>query len=247
MTVHYPRLLAMGDAAWSLELGASIDAEINQRCQALAAMARTAWHEKPAIRDIVPTFRSVTVYFDPLRVEAHAIGQQLLQWADQTQGWTRSARQWRLPVYFGGEHGLDLNTVAERTCADVAHFIDTLSHTDLQVYAMGFMPGFAYMASLPEALRLPRLSTPRTQVPAQTLAIAQAMACVYPWASPGGWHLLGHMPIQLFDPRDADAPALLQAGDAVRFYAVDQAECQSLLRAQSSDVAFRQRFRGETP
>lgn len=244
MTDAHIRMLPMGDTAWTVELGDTIAPDTNARCQDLARRVQ-AWLDADDISgvwDVVPTFRSVTVHFDPLQCDAQQLGAQLHTLAQQAQAQTASGRQWRLPVCFGGDHGLDLDAVAAQTRLSVSEVIATLTATPFHVYAMGFMPGFPYLASLPQALQLPRRATPRTAVAPQTLAIAQAMACVYPWQSPGGWHLLGHMPITLFDLRTPECPALLQAGDVLHFDAIDATECAALVAAQAQDPQFRQRF-----
>jgi KipI family sensor histidine kinase inhibitor len=101
----------------------------------------------------------------------------------------------------------------------------------LRVFLIGFLPGFPYLGELPPWLHLPRRATPRTAVPANSLAIAGAQAAIYPWQSPGGWHLLGQTPVRLFDVSDAARPALLAPGDSVRFRAVDHDELQHLANA----------------
>jgi KipI family sensor histidine kinase inhibitor len=120
-------------------------------------------------------------------------------------------------VVFGDEFGPDLAQVADTTRHTQAEVIDALCATELRVFLIGFLPGFPYLGELPEWLRLPRRSTPRTAVPANSLAIAGAQAAVYPWQSPGGWHLLGRTPVRLFDLGDAARPALLAPGDTVSF------------------------------
>ena len=112
-----------------------------------------------------------------------------------------------------------------------AALIDALCATELRVFLIGFLPGFPYLGELPEWLRLPRLATPRAAVPANSLAIAGAQAAVYPWASPGGWHLLGRTPARLFDLNDATRPALLAPGDTVRFTPVSRDEFDRLATA----------------
>lgn len=244
MTSVEPCLRALGDCAWTLEFGQTIDSAVNARCHELARRVREqiATGALHGVQDIVPTFRSVTVFFDAMLVDAARLGEALLQLAQCSVAQASKGRRWHLPVHFGGERSADLAWVAQQTGCSQAQVIASLTQTTLRVHAMGFMPGFAYMAELPAKLQLPRRATPRTAVAPQTLAIANAMACVYPWASPGGWHLLGHMPVQLFDLREPDQPALLRASDQVTFYAVDEAEARSLLQAQSADKAFRWRF-----
>ena len=86
---------------------------------------------------------------------------------------------------------------------------------------IGFMPGFPYMGGLPAELEMPRLSSPRQAVPARSLAVAGPMCAVYPWESPGGWHLLGRTPVPMFSAADP-APSLLASGDRVQWQAIDR-------------------------
>lgn len=111
---------------------------------------------------------------------------------------------------------------------------------------IGFMPGFPYMGGWPPALATPRLATPRTAVPARSIAIAGEMCAVYPWTSPGGWNLLGSTPLQLFDP-DSQPPALLAAGDRVRWQPIDRAQYRELERAQANGTLPRAQFLAGAP
>jgi inhibitor of KinA len=113
---------------------------------------------------------------------------------------------------------LDVAALTGLTAEEVAWLH---SSAEYRVYMIGFLPGFPYMGSLPERLRLPRLATPRVRVPPRSLAIATEMTAIYPLESPGGWRLIGSVPVDLFDIR-ADPPALLRPGDRVRFRPVDR-------------------------
>ncbi len=151
------------------------------------------------------------------------------------------ATRWRIPVCFGGEWGPDLAQVAQATGRSEADVVDALCATELRVFLIGFLPGFPYLGELPAWLHLPRRTTPRTAVPANSLAIAGAQAAIYPWQSPGGWHLLGQTPVRLFDVHDAARPALLAPGDSVRFTTIDPHEFRRL----SSAVAAGDSSRGD--
>jgi inhibitor of KinA len=210
-----PRLLELGDAALTLELGERIDPAINARVMAARDVIAVANIE--GIADIVPTYRSLTVHFDPLHTDRAALVQQLLAAADAQQDSALAGRRWELPVRFGGDDGPDLDYVATTTGRSAAEIIATLCSLELRVYLIGFLPGFPYMGDLPDWLRLPRRATPRTAVPANSVAIAGQQAAVYPWQSPGGWHLLGRTTVPLFDATNAERPALLAPGDTVRF------------------------------
>ena len=212
----FPRIVPLGDAALTLEFGDGIGAGLNARVMA----ARDRLAGLPGLTDLVPTYRSLTAHFDPLAVPATRIHAALEAAAHAPQESTTAGRHWEIPVVFGGEAGPDLPAVAASTGRSEAEIIATLCALDLRVFLIGFLPGFPYLGELPEWLRLPRRSTPRTAVPPNSVAIAGAQAAVYPWQSPGGWHLLGRTPLALFDAENAERPALLAPGDTVRFVAV---------------------------
>jgi KipI family sensor histidine kinase inhibitor len=194
----------------------------------MASRAALADMKLGGITDLVPTYRSLTVHFDPMRLEPQALSKCLLQAAQAAPQEAALATRWVLPVVFGDEFGPDLADVAQTTGRSEAAIIEALCTTELRVFLIGFLPGFPYLGELPEWLRLPRRATPRTAVAANTLAIAGAQAAIYPWASPGGWHLLGRTPARLFDVGNAMRPALLAPGDRVKFSAISRAEFQHL-------------------
>lgn len=214
----FPRLLELGDAALTLELGDRIDPAFNARV--MAARDALAAASLPGITDLVPTYRSLTVHFDPLVTDRDALVEQLRAAADAEQKSASARRHFEIPVRFGGEDGPDLDEVATSTGRSAEEIVETLCSLELRVYLIGFLPGFPYMGDLPEWLRLPRRATPRTAVPANSVAIAGPQAAVYPWQSPGGWHLLGRTTVQMFDVHNVERPALLAPGDTVRFVRV---------------------------
>jgi inhibitor of KinA len=226
-----PRILALGDGALTLEFGNRIDRALNT--QVMAARDALAALKLEGISDVVPAYRSLTVHFDPLLLDREVLTAQLLQAAQAPAGKSALATRWNIPVVFGGEFGPDLTDVARATGRSEADVIEAICATELRVFLIGFLPGFPYLGELPEWLRLPRRTTPRTAVPANSLAIAGAQAAVYPWASPGGWHLLGRTPVRLFDLADAARPALLAPGDTLRFAPVSRDEFECL----AADVA----------
>jgi len=220
-----PRLLALGDSAWTVEFGQTIDEASNARVMGLAGRIAAARQSEPlmhAVTDVVPTFRSLTVHFDPWTADAAALGRQLLSMAQEGPQICTQGRQWRLPVCFDDEFAPDLPRVCELKRLRRAEVIEQLLGARLRVYMLGFQPGFPYMGGLPPALHTPRLPSPRQKVPARSVAIALDMCSVYPWESPGGWNLLGRTPVVLFDPAQTEQPAMLAAGDEVRWVAVDR-------------------------
>ena len=225
MTPVVPRLLPLGDSAWTLEFGNVIDPVINARVMGLHARVAQQRLTDPvfaAVTDLVPTFRSLTVHFDPETSDANALGQRLQTLAVEDVRSESQGRQWRLPVCFDQDFAPDLARVGELRQLSRRAVIDTLLAATFRVYMLGFQPGFPYMGGLPSALATPRLPSPRQKVAAQSVAIALDMCSVYPWESPGGWNLLGRTPVVLFDPQQIAQPAMLSAGDEVRWTEVDR-------------------------
>jgi inhibitor of KinA len=220
-----PRLLPLGDSAWTVEFGSAIDAATNARVMGLTqrvAQARAAEPVMSTVTDLVPTFRSLTVHFDPWMGEAGALGERLLAMAQGDSRVAAQGRRWTLPVCFDDDFAPDLARVCELKQLSRTQVVDQLLGTTFRVYMLGFQPGFPYMGGLPSALVTPRLPSPRQKVPAQSVAIALDMCAVYPWESPGGWNLLGRTPVVLFDPSQTEQPAMLSAGDEVCWTAVDR-------------------------
>lgn len=222
-----PRLLALGDSAWTLEFGHAIDPTIHARVMRLEERLHEVQGIDPllaGVLDVVPTFRSLTVHYDPLVTDAHALGDCLLSWAQQTpheQHDMHNGRLWHLPVCFDADCAPDLQRLSDAKGLHPDTVIQRLLNATFRVYMIGFQPGFPYMGGVPPELHMPRLAAPRQRVPAQSLAVAGDMCAVYPWESPGGWNLLGRTPVVLFDLCHTQQPALLRAGDKVRWHAVD--------------------------
>ena len=230
-----PRVLALGDAALTVEFGSTIDPALHARVQGLATAIAAARADAPpgdalfgAIVDVVPTFRSLTVHFDPLRGDGERLGLDLLRLAQDSGSAGIAGRQWLIPVCFDAEFAPDLEALASAKNLTREELIALLCDADFLVYMIGFMPGFPYMGGLPPVLEVPRLASPRKAVPARSLAVAGTMCAVYPWQSPGGWHLLGRTPLPMFSAGQTDSPALLAAGDRVRWQAVDRARFEAI-------------------
>jgi KipI family sensor histidine kinase inhibitor len=235
------RLLALGDSAWTVELGSTIDPEINARIMALADRVAQARREDPlfaTVRDVVPTFRSLTVHFSPADTRSDALAERLLAMAQAPGEPVATGRHWRLPACFDPGFALDLPALAQAKGLRESQIIERLLATEFRVYMIGFLPGFPYMGGLPKELAMPRLASPRQRVPAHSIAVAGEMCAVYPWESPGGWNLLGRTPVPLFDLNQSEQPAMLAAGDCVRWYAVETVEYEDLLaRCRSGQLA----------
>ncbi|GAB3331070.1 5-oxoprolinase subunit PxpB [Marilutibacter aestuarii] len=214
------RIEALADDAWLLTLGDAIDAVSMARVHARVDDLRAT---APAgILDLVPAYASIGVFFDPRRLgagEVHAWLQSRLA-SDAARRRESGGACIEVPVAYGGEFGPDLEDAARELGMDAETLASRHAAAEYTVAMIGFAPGFPYLAGLDPALALPRLATPRTRIPAGSVAIGGAQTGIYPRESPGGWRLLGRTPLALFDPGRA-SPALLQPGDRVRFRPVD--------------------------
>jgi inhibitor of KinA len=218
-----PRFLSLADSALVVELGNEISRSLVAEVSALdEAVRREADAGRlEGILEVVPSYRSLAVLYDPRRTSRAALERSLrpLLGGRAVDAGAR-ARSWRLPVCYGGEHGPDLEPLAAARGLTAADVVALHAGATYVVYVLGFLPGFAFMGDVPEAIRLPRRAEPRTKVPAGSVAVAGLQTAVYPWESPGGWHLLGRCPVPLFDAR-GDPPALLAPADRVSFQPID--------------------------
>ena len=216
------RIVAAGDSAIVVEFEPRIDQAVNARAIAVADAVQAAG--VPGVRDVVPTYRSVAIYFDPLRTDLNALNAALEQaaaTADQTMPAARPPI--RIPVCYGGEFGPDLPAVASYAGCSEDAVIQAHASTIYRVFMLGFVPGFAYLGIVDDRIAMPRHAVPRVRVPARSVAIAGEQTGIYPGDTPGGWQLIGRTPVSPFDP-DRREPFLLKAGDAVQFYAIDRGE-----------------------
>ena len=200
-------VVAFGDSAVLVRVGGP------DAAQALGESIRA--DPPPGVTGSVPALDSVLVEFDPLVTDAEQVRGAVLDRASAPLV-APAGRLRTIPVVYGGEHGPDLADVARLTGLSADAVVETHAQTELRVLFDGFAPGFAYLGDLPEAIRVPRLETPRTRTPRGSVAIAAAMSGVYPADLPGGWRVIGRTPVELFDPH-RDTPAYLLPGDRVRF------------------------------
>ena len=215
------RLLPNGDTALAVEFGERIDRATSERV--LALHDRLAHAALPGVVELLPTFRSLMVHYDPLRTSHAELSRRLERLLDGLEAVRPAARRWTIPVCYDPAFALDLEEVAARTGLTPAEVVEQHSTTTYHVYMIGFLPGYPYMGDLPARLALPRRENPRTQVPAGSVAIATTMTAVYTLQSPGGWHILGRTPVPLWDRRRSP-PAVLAPGDKVRFAPVGMDE-----------------------
>jgi len=226
------RITDVGDTAFNVEFGDVIDPIIHAKVMGLC-------HGIHRVRDnggmvglmeVVPTFRSLLISYDPLMTSRTALQAEAMALAEAGgEAPAVAGRHWRIPVCYDDDLGPDLQEVCRVCGLDRDALIALHSGAAFFVYMLGFMPGFAYMGGVPERLHLPRKASPRLKVPAGSVAIAESFGAVYPWDSPGGWHLLGRTPVVFFD-LGRQSPALLAAGDHVAFQAIDRARYEAACR-----------------
>jgi inhibitor of KinA len=215
------RVVPAGDAAWLIELPDRIDAAVNARA---LQIARAVVRATLPTTDVVVGYRSVMVYVDPLAPEAEAVGAALETIAAEPGGDAGAAgADVDVPVCYDDSYGPDLPDVAAFASCSVDEVIGLHLGREYRVFVVGFVPGFAYMASVDPRIAAPRRASPRVLVPPGSVAVAAGQTGIYPAATPGGWHLVGRSPIRPYDP-DRAAPFLFHAGDRVRFHRISSAE-----------------------
>ncbi len=212
MTV-YPRILPVGEAAFTVEFGDAVDPALLAQVQALDAAL--AARQPGGLLETTPTYRALLVQCAPAAADTiYAAIESALVSLDVNA--LPPGRLVEIPVRYGGDAGPDLEAVARHCGLTIAEVITLHTAPMYQVAMLGFAPGFAYLLGLDARLNTPRLATPRARVPAGSVGIAGAQTGVYALPTPGGWQLIGRTGLPLFDPARAE-PFTLRAGDRVRF------------------------------
>ncbi|QDU87186.1 KipI antagonist [Pirellulimonas nuda] len=245
MTTPHPHprycLSPLGDAAILLE---STTQHPDQAAQEVARLSETLRaNPLPGVTDVVCAYQALAVHYAPLRVLEAAGGEGgrpaaiVAQWvnsnAAKPPSLVATPRQVSIPVCYAEEFAPDLAAVAQHAGVSPHEVIARHTQATYPVRAIGFSPGFPYLAGLCPSLHTPRRTTPRTRVPAGSVAIGGAQTGVYPQDSPGGWNLIGRTPLRLFSPA-AEPPSLLAVGDVVRFEPIDRARFDELASARES-------------
>jgi KipI family sensor histidine kinase inhibitor len=204
-----------GDSAILLELEPVIDPAVNAR--AIAVATAITDQQLAGVYDVIPTYRSVAVHFDPLTCDIDSL-RDAMRDAAASPPVSASGSLVEVPVAYGGDNGPDLDDVAAFAKLPVRMVIDRHCGLEYRVFMLGFLPGFAYMGIVDASIAAPRKATPRTRIPAGSVGIAGRQTGVYPRSSPGGWQLIGRTPLDVFDPTREPA-SLFKAGDRVKFVA----------------------------
>ena len=222
-----PRLENAGVEAWLVRLFDAIDEANMPWLMALCRRCEVAFGE--ALVDLVPSYTTLLVHYDPLQLTAGEARERLARLLADLRPDEAAAEGAikEVPVWYDESVGPELSRLMAATGLEREALIELHADHEYRVFALGFAPGFAFMGSLDPRLEMPRLDTPRQRVPAGSVAVAGRQTSAYPRQSPGGWNLIGRTPITLFDRR-RDEQSFLQVGDRVRFRPIDRAEFERL-------------------
>ncbi|MBL5921255.1 5-oxoprolinase subunit PxpB [Lelliottia amnigena] len=214
------RCYLLGETAVVLELEPPVTLATQKRIWRLTQ--RLA--EIPEVVEAIPGMNNITVVLrNPQSLALDAI-ERLQRWWEESEALEPESRFIEIPVVYGGAGGPDLGEVARHAGLSEKQVVELHSSIDYVVWFLGFQPGFPYLGGLPEQLATPRRAEPRLQVPAGSVGIGGAQTGIYPLMSPGGWQLIGHTPLPLFDSK-RDEPVLLRPGDTVRFVPQKEGVC----------------------
>jgi KipI family sensor histidine kinase inhibitor len=216
-----PRILPSGDAAITVEFSRTIDEQANRRV--LALDRALAQHPIEGVTESVPTYRSLLVHYDPVQIGFDALSEQLIALAALPLPLVAYTRRWRVPVAYGGEHGIDLEDVAKTLDTTPDDIVARHVAGDYRVAMIGFTPGWSYLSGLEDSLHMPRRQNPRLLTPPGTVSIGGIQTGIQCLAGPSGWHLLGQTAVRTYQLQ-RDPIFLLEPGDAITFYAVDGKE-----------------------
>jgi len=216
------RFQAASDQALLVYLGEEIGSAAHERVVQLLRLLQQeplAW-----IRNIQPAYCSLLITFDAATVDLAEVQAKLSEYESRADKMPASkARLVEVPVCYGGEFGPDLEDVAAQRGMLPEKVVELHIARTYHAYFLGFAPGFAYLGDLAEELAAPRLQTPRKEVAAGSVGIAGRQTAVYPFATPGGWRLIGRTPLEIFR-KDGEPMGLIAIGDQVRFRPITRAE-----------------------
>lgn len=227
------RFLLTGDTSVAVEFGNEIHPAINARIRAFNIAIRESGIR--GIVETVPTYRSLMVHYDPGIILYDALVAKLKKLLGELDQITIPPSEvLEIPVLYGGEYGPDLAFVAEHAGKTAEEVIQIHTSTEYLIYMLGFTPGFTYLGGMSEEIATPRLQTPRVKIDAGSVGIAGSQTGVYPIDSPGGWQLIGRTPVKMYNP-DRENPILPQAGQYIKFYAIDEAEFQRIAALEEAE------------
>lgn len=223
------QIFPLGDSAVTVQLGNTINETINKRIISLFQYLQN--NPLEGCKEIVPAYNSFTVYYDVIAIKKkHSAGtafdiikRQLEEVLTIPVKFNETENEViRIPVLYGGD---DLHFIADEKNISIEEVIAIHSSVEYRVYMSGFLPGFAYMGEVDEQIAIGRKEKP-SRIEPGSVGIAGRQTGIYPFSSPGGWRIIGRTPLKIFDIKK-EKPALLQAGDYVKFYPITAHEFEN--------------------
>jgi KipI family sensor histidine kinase inhibitor len=221
--VQRARCYLLGERAVVLELEPPVSLASQQRIWGLAQRLRDR-QAYPAIRETIPGMNNLTVLLADAQSSALDAIERLQRWWEESEAIEPESRLIEIPVVYGGGSGPDLAFVAQHTGMSPRQVVEMHAGAEYIVYFLGFQPGFPYLGGMPDALVTPRHAEPRLAVPAGSVGIGGSQTGIYPLITPGGWQVIGHTSLVMFDPQKS-LPTLLCPGDKVRFVPQKEGIC----------------------
>ena len=226
------KYLYAGDSSMVVEFGNEISKEINEKIKSMTDELDRLNHH--FIREIVPTYRSIIIHYDPLEISFDNLKRKILEVVDSAKNYKeKKINIVDIPVLYGGEYGCDIDEVAGHNNISVEEVIRVHSSKEYLIHMLGFTPGFPYLGGMDEKIATPRREKPRFKIEAGSVGIAGNQTGIYPMESPGGWQIIGRTPLNLFDFKN-ETPFLLNAGDYVRFVPITKEEYK-LMKGNSEE------------
>ena len=216
------KYLNAGDKALVIEFSNKISDEVNSKVRSM--MIAIKQRNLEYIVETIPTYRSLMVNYNPLKIEYDELISSLKD-IEKNLGNIEIPlpKVIEIPTLYGGEYGPDIENVAKHNNLSIDEVIKIHSSKEYLIYMLGFTPGFPYLGGMDKRLETPRLKVPRTKIPSGSVGIASKQTGIYPIDSPGGWQLIGRTPLKLFDT-NKENPFLLSAGSYIKFIPITKKE-----------------------
>lgn len=214
------KYLISGDRAIVIEFGNKISEKINSKVRAM--MIAIDKKNIAGIVEMIPTYRSLMIHYNPLKVDFYFLCKELKSVEKQLDDIEIPLPEViEIPTLYGGDYGVDIENVAKHNGLTVDEVVKIHTSKEYLIYMLGFTPGFPYLGGMDERIATPRLKTPRTKISGGSVGIAGSQTGIYPIDSPGGWQLIGKTPLKLYDPY-REKPILLQSGNYIKFVPIDE-------------------------